>query len=185
MLEGGEDPRFIARRMVILASEDIGNADPQALVVAVAAAVEHVGLPECTYALAQAAIRLSLAPKSDAAGRAAARGRARADPPRDGAPRAGRSARRRRLRQPARSHPGHTSPQELMPEGLEGVRFYAPDGAEARAGRRRSRAYAPPESARRGRAATARRGDGRRHAGSGRSSASPTAPATSSARPRP
>ena len=48
MLEGGEDPRFIARRMIILASEDIGNADPQALVVAVAAsqAVEHVGLPE-------------------------------------------------------------------------------------------------------------------------------------------
>ena len=72
MLEGGEDPRFIARRMVILASEDIGNADPQALVVAVAAAgaVEHVGLPECSYALAQAAIYLSLAPKSDAAGRA-------------------------------------------------------------------------------------------------------------------
>ena len=48
MLEGGEDARFIARRMVVLASEDIGNADPQALVVAVAAAhaVEHVGLPE-------------------------------------------------------------------------------------------------------------------------------------------
>ena len=72
MLEGGEDARFIARRMVILASEDIGNADPQALVVAVSAAhaVEHVGLPECTFALAQAAIYLSLAPKSDAAGRA-------------------------------------------------------------------------------------------------------------------
>ena len=49
MLEGGEDPRFIARRMVILASEDIGNADPQALVVATAAAaaVDRVGLPEC------------------------------------------------------------------------------------------------------------------------------------------
>ena len=72
MLEGGEDPRFIARRMVILASEDIGNADPQALVVAVAAAqaVEHVGLPEGQYALAQAAIYLSLAPKSNAASKA-------------------------------------------------------------------------------------------------------------------
>src|ERR1700754_4697381 len=70
MLEGGEDARFIARRMVILASEDVGNADPQALVVAVAAAnaVEHVGLPEATYALAQAAIYLSLAPKSNTAG---------------------------------------------------------------------------------------------------------------------
>ena len=72
MLEGGEDARFIARRMVILASEDVGNADPQALQVAVAAAhaVEHVGLPEATFALAQAAIYLSLAPKSNAAGRA-------------------------------------------------------------------------------------------------------------------
>jgi putative ATPase len=68
MLEGGEDARFIARRMVILASEDIGNADPQALVVAVAAAqaVEHVGLPEAQLNLAQAAIYLAVAPKSNA-----------------------------------------------------------------------------------------------------------------------
>jgi putative ATPase len=74
MLEGGEDPRFIVRRMVILASEDIGNADPAALSVATAAAqaVEHVGLPEARFALAQAAIYLSLAPKSNAAGRALA-----------------------------------------------------------------------------------------------------------------
>src|ERR671921_647710 len=77
MLEGGEDPRFIARRMVILASEDVGNADPQALVVAVAAAqaVEHVGLPECVHALAQAAVYLSLAPKSNAAYKAIAAAR--------------------------------------------------------------------------------------------------------------
>src|SRR6185503_13104852 len=68
MLEGGEDPRFIARRMIILASEDVGNADPQALPLAVAAAhaVEHVGMPEAAHALAQAAIYLSLAPKSNA-----------------------------------------------------------------------------------------------------------------------
>jgi putative ATPase len=68
MLEGGEDPRFIARRMVILASEDIGNADPRALEVAVAAAhaVEHVGLPECALNLAQACVYLALAPKSNA-----------------------------------------------------------------------------------------------------------------------
>ncbi|HEY7691087.1 MAG TPA: replication-associated recombination protein A [Gaiellaceae bacterium] len=68
MLEGGEDARFIARRMVILASEDIGNADPQALVVAVAAAqaVEHVGLPEAQLNLAQAATYLASAPKSNA-----------------------------------------------------------------------------------------------------------------------
>ncbi|MGE5690462.1 MAG: replication-associated recombination protein A [Pseudomonadota bacterium] len=68
MLEGGEDARFIARRMVVLASEDIGNADPRALLVAVAAAqaVEHVGLPEARLNLSQAAIYLALAPKSNA-----------------------------------------------------------------------------------------------------------------------
>ncbi|TML35054.1 MAG: replication-associated recombination protein A [Actinobacteria bacterium] len=68
MLEGGEDPRFIARRMVVLASEDIGNADPRALLVAVAAAqaVEHVGLPEARLNLAQATIYLARAPKSNA-----------------------------------------------------------------------------------------------------------------------
>ena len=68
MLEGGEDARFIARRMIVLASEDIGNADPQALLVAVAAAhaVEHVGLPEARLNLAQAAVYLSRAPKSNA-----------------------------------------------------------------------------------------------------------------------
>src|SRR6266545_4378647 len=68
MLEGGEDPRFIVRRMIILASEDIGNADPRALLVAVAAAhaLEHVGLPEARLNLAQAAIYLARAPKSNA-----------------------------------------------------------------------------------------------------------------------
>jgi putative ATPase len=68
MLEAGEDPRFVARRMVIAASEDVGNADPRALLVAVAAAhaVEHVGLPEAQLNLAQAAIYLARAPKSNA-----------------------------------------------------------------------------------------------------------------------
>jgi putative ATPase len=68
MLEGGEDPRYLARRMIVLASEDIGNADPRALLVAVAAAqaVEHVGLPEARLNLAQAAIYLARAPKSNA-----------------------------------------------------------------------------------------------------------------------
>jgi putative ATPase len=72
MLEGGEDPRFVARRMIILASEDIGEADPQSLVVAVAAAhaLEHVGLPEAKLNLAQAAIHLARAPKSNAVMRA-------------------------------------------------------------------------------------------------------------------
>jgi putative ATPase len=68
MLESGEDPRYIARRMIVLASEDVGNADPRALLVAVAAAhaVEHVGLPEASLNLAQAAIYLARAPKSNA-----------------------------------------------------------------------------------------------------------------------
>ena len=69
MLEGGEDPVYIARRIAILASEDIGNADPRALELAVACArvVELVGLPECRYALSQATAYLALAPKSNAA----------------------------------------------------------------------------------------------------------------------
>ena len=68
MLEAGEDPRFIARRLVIQASEDIGNADPQALLVAMAAmqAVEVIGLPECQLNLAQATTYLACAPKSNA-----------------------------------------------------------------------------------------------------------------------
>src|SRR6516225_4884976 len=68
MLEAGEDPRFIARRVVICASEDVGNADPQALVVAAAAlqATEFVGLPECQLALAQAVTYIATAPKSNA-----------------------------------------------------------------------------------------------------------------------
>ncbi|MCX6373070.1 MAG: replication-associated recombination protein A [Actinobacteria bacterium] len=69
MLAGGEDPKFVARRMIVFASEDVGNADPQALQVAVAAsrAVEWVGMPECRISLSQAAAYLALAPKSNAA----------------------------------------------------------------------------------------------------------------------
>ena len=147
MLEGGEDPRFIVRRMLVLASEDIGNADPQALSVAVSAAhaVQHVGLPECQYALAQAAIYLSMAPKSDAAKRAigAARGHIRAAGA--GAP----PAARRSAAYPGAAelgrgggyenphdHPGHVNDQEHLPAGAEQVRFYAPDDAEADLARR-------------------------------------------------
>ncbi len=69
MLAGGEDPKFIARRMIVFASEDVGNADPQALELAIAAsrAVEFVGMPECRINLSQAATYLALAPKSNAA----------------------------------------------------------------------------------------------------------------------
>jgi putative ATPase len=70
MVAAGEDPTFIARRIVIAASEDVGNADPRALQIAVAAmqAVEMIGLPEAQYALAQAAVYVAVAPKSNRAG---------------------------------------------------------------------------------------------------------------------
>jgi putative ATPase len=126
--------------MVILASEDIGNADPQALVVATAAAaaVEHVGLPEAQFALAQAAIYLALAPKSDRAKRSVLA--ARAFVQEHGAKRPPAY-----LRSSTRSdggydnphgHPGHISAQELMPDGAIGERFYQPDDAEATLGER-------------------------------------------------
>ena len=72
MIDGGEDPKFIARRIFILASEDIGNADPQALLVAEAAfrAAEVIGYPECGINLAQAAVYMALAPKSNASSQA-------------------------------------------------------------------------------------------------------------------
>ncbi len=149
MLEGGEDPRFIARRMVILASEDIGNADPQALVVATAAgqAVDRVGLPECALNLAQAAAYLALAPKSNASYRAigAARAEVRehgAKPPPDylrdahypGAAKLGRGT---GYVYP-HDQPGGLAEQRLMPEGMEGRRFYEPTdrGFEAELRRR-------------------------------------------------
>ena len=72
MLEGGEDPRFIARRIVIAAAEDVGNADPQGLVLAQAAAdaTHLIGMPECQLPLAQAVIYLACAPKSNASAKA-------------------------------------------------------------------------------------------------------------------
>jgi putative ATPase len=72
MVAAGEDPRFIARRLIISASEDVGNADPRALQVAVAAAqaLDHIGLPEAQYALAQATTYIATAPKSNRSGAA-------------------------------------------------------------------------------------------------------------------
>jgi putative ATPase len=149
MLEGGEDPRFIARRMVILASEDVGNADPNALVVANAAAqaVDRVGLPECELNLAQAAVYLSLAPKSNASYkglRAAAahiREHGAALPPdylRDahypGASKLGRG------QGYVYSHdePDAVAGQPLLPPEAQGARFYRPTdrGWEAELARR-------------------------------------------------
>jgi putative ATPase len=140
MLEAGEDPRFIARRMVILASEDIGNADPQALSVAVAAAhaLEFVGLPEAQLNLAQAAIYLAGAPKSNAS--AVAVWEARQDVREQGNLRPPTMLRSTGHRQAAkdRGHgTGYLYPHddpagfelEYLPEALRGRRYYRPSGS--------------------------------------------------------
>jgi putative ATPase len=137
MLEGGEDPRYIARRMVILASEDIGNADPQALVVATAAAqaVDRVGLPECQLNLAQAAVYLAMAPKSNASmrGLAAASRHVRehgAKPPPDYLRDAHYPGAKRLGRGKGYVYPhdesGGLAEQELLPDDVRGERFYEP-----------------------------------------------------------
>jgi putative ATPase len=138
MLEGGEDARFVARRMVVLASEDIGNADPRALLVAVAAAqaVEHVGLPEARLNLAQAAIYLARAPKSNAS--YVALNRATADVRERGAARPPKALRDgswygRRLGHGEGYVYPHDDPQgfetSYLPEELEGKRYYEPSGS--------------------------------------------------------
>jgi putative ATPase len=141
MMEGGEDPRFIARRMIVLASEDIGNADPQALPIAVAAAqaVEHVGMPEAQFALAQAAIYLSMAPKSDAVKRAIGKSRGHIrDHGAQHPPAALRSAAYPGAANLGRGvgydyphdHASHVNDQEHFPDGVGDLRFYEPDNAE-------------------------------------------------------
>jgi putative ATPase len=143
MLEGGEDARFIARRMIVLASEDIGNADPRALLVAVAAAqaVEHVGLPEARLNLSQAAIYLARAPKSNASYLAV--NRATADVKERGAARPPKALRDgswygRRLGHGEGYVYPHDDPEgfetSYLPEELEGTRYYEPaDSGEERA----------------------------------------------------
>jgi putative ATPase len=134
MLEGGEDPRFIARRMVILASEDIGNADPRALQVAVAGAqaVEHVGLPEAALNLAQVAVYLALAPKSNASYDAikAARRWVQENGPvippaalQSAAYPGAKALGRGKGYDYPHDRPEGVSPQELMPQEAEGERF--------------------------------------------------------------
>lgn len=137
MIDGGEDPKFIARRIFILASEDIGNADPQALLIAEAAfrATEVIGLPECRINLAQAVIYMALAPKSNSAEASidAALAEVRRGPKRDvpsylrDRHRPG-SERYGEYKYP-HDYPGHWVEQRYLPEGLERGCFYQPGEA--------------------------------------------------------
>ncbi len=146
MIEAGEDPRFIARRLVILASEDIGLADPGALAVAAAAmtAAAQIGLPEARLPLAQATIHLSLAPKSNAVNRAidAAQADVRAGlvGPVPAHLRDGHYPNASALGVVGYRYP-HDDPagvlaQQYAPDQVRGRRYYEPGGhgAEARAG---------------------------------------------------
>jgi len=137
MLEAGEDPLYIVRRLIRFASEDVGNADPQALVLAVAAmdACHFVGMPECELALAQAVTYLAAAPKSNAL--YTAYGEVKADVRRHGAlpvPLHIRNAPTNLMKELgygrgykyAHDYEGHVVDQEHLPEELAGRRYYHP-----------------------------------------------------------
>ena len=136
MISGGEDPKFIARRMIVFASEDVGNADPQAIQVAVAAAraVEFVGLPEARINLAQAAAYLARAPKSNASYRAI--DRALAEVRERGGLRPPKPIRDASYSGAAKlghgtgyiyPHDHPDAPQQYLPDELVGTVFYEPD----------------------------------------------------------
>ena len=160
MIHGGEDPKFIARRMLIFASEDVGNADPQAMLVAHAAfkSAESIGWPECRINLAQAAIYLALAPKSNAAISAIDAALAEV---RQGPARAVPNHLRDRHRPGAETYgpylyphsfPGAYVVQRYLPDGLEHGAFFSasPRGWEAERAREleRARVRAKDESGR-------------------------------------
>src|SRR5438876_4355486 len=146
MIDAGEDPMFIARRIVILAGEDVGLADPQALVIASAAqqATHLIGMPEAYYPLAEATVYLALAPKSDSLKRGLGElqhdlAETRVDP----VPLHLRNAPTRLMAEQgygqgykyAHDFEGHVAPDETyLPDSLEGRRYYVPTdlGAEAK-----------------------------------------------------
>jgi putative ATPase len=158
MIESGEDPLFIVRRMVILAAEDIGLADPQALVVATACqqAVHFVGMPEGFYPMAECCLYLALAPKSNSAGSAYLR--AKEDAVRTShlsVPMHLRNAVTGLMRQfgygqgyrYAHDEPGHYARDErYLPEELGRPQYYVPGdiGFEARAAERLADLKKPP-----------------------------------------
>jgi putative ATPase len=135
MLEAGEDPRFIMRRLLILASEDIGLADPQALVQVAAAsqALTWVGLPEGQYHLAQATLYLALAPKSNstlayfrAQAKLTEKGATTVPTPLKDAHRDRQGLGHGKDYLYPHDFPGHFVPQDYLPEDLAGANFYEP-----------------------------------------------------------
>jgi putative ATPase len=137
MITAGEDPRFIARRLVVHASEDIGMADPRALLVATAAAhaVEYVGLPEARINLAEAVIYLARAPKSNAVISAinAAMADAESSDPvplhlRDASYKGAKQLGHGEGYKYPHSYPGHRVEQEYRPERFKDRRYYEPSG---------------------------------------------------------
>lgn len=159
MIQAGEQPRFIARRMVISASEDVGNADPMALVVAMAAAqaVELLGLPEAQISLAQAVTYIASAPKSNASymGLARAQDDLRTkhhgevpihlrDAHYQGAARLGHG----QGYQYAHDYPEHFVRQQYLPDGLVGRRYYEPttNGCEMEIKKRLERLWGRPDA---------------------------------------
>ena len=137
MLEAGEDPLYIARRLIRFASEDVGMADPQALVIAMAAqqAVHFIGMPECNLALAEAAVYLATAPKSNSLYEAYSRAQQEiSQGPSESAP--------LHLRNPvtplmqemgygkdykyAHDYPNHFTEQQNLPDRLQGAKYYTP-----------------------------------------------------------
>jgi len=149
MLEAGEDPLYVARRLVRFASEDVGMADPQALVVAMAAqqAVHFVGMPEGNLALAQAVVYLATAPKSNSLYKAYSKvqqdvRRTRNDPVplhlRNPVTGLMRNLGYGKGYKYAHDFPGHFVKQQNLPPALEGQRYYVPSdqGYEAEVGRR-------------------------------------------------
>ena len=145
MIAAGEDPRFIARRLIILASEDIGLADPRALEIAVAAAqaLDWVGLPEAQYALAEATVMLAVTTKSNSVGRAYFA--AMADVLAKGSlavpPHLRSSGAGRRSYVYPHDFDGDDVDQQYLPDALVGRRYYFPggQGAEIRIGERMER----------------------------------------------
>lgn len=136
MLYAGEDIKFIARRIMICAAEDVGNADPQALTVAVSAAqaVERIGMPEAEIILSQAVLYVATAPKSNSAVTAIAAARESVNQIRTTVPRHLQDAHYKGSKnlghgvgyKYAHDYPGHYVPQQYLPDEIKNARFYEP-----------------------------------------------------------